>query len=339
MKSSKAHVEVRLYLAIYMVRDAHNRPLRDLRISLTDRCNMRCRYCMPREHFDGHEFLAKKEILSYEELNSVVESLMPLGLSKVRLTGGEPLLRKDVCSFIKMLPKELDIAMTTNGILLERFAQDLADSGLNRVTVSLDAVDIETFQAMGDTGETPETVLRGIEAARKAGLSVKVNTVIRAGYNEHSVKMVADRFVGSDVIVRYIEFMDVGETNSWNNDEVITGDMMRNMLENLIPIRANHVGEVANRYLRGSQEIGFIESVSKPFCGDCNRARISADGSLYTCLFASKGNDLKSLIRMDASQEQIAEAVRSIWTIRDDAYSQSRGLVDKEKVEMSFIGG
>ena len=294
---------------------------------------------MPREHFDGHEFLAKKEILSYEELNSVVESLMPLGLSKVRLTGGEPLLRKDVCSFIKMLPKELDIAMTTNGILLERFAQDLADSGLNRVTVSLDAVDIETFQAMGDTGETPETVLRGIEAARKAGLSVKVNTVIRAGYNEHSVKMVADRFVGSDVIVRYIEFMDVGETNSWNNDEVITGDMMRNMLENLIPIRANHVGEVANRYLRGSQEIGFIESVSKPFCGDCNRARISADGSLYTCLFASKGNDLKSLIRMDASQEQIAEAVRSIWTIRDDAYSQSRGLVDKEKVEMSFIGG
>ncbi|MFL2962558.1 MAG: GTP 3',8-cyclase MoaA [Candidatus Poseidoniaceae archaeon] len=322
-----------------MVRDAHNRPLRDLRISLTDRCNMRCRYCMPREHFDGHEFLAKKEILSYEELNSVVESLMPLGLSKVRLTGGEPLLRKDVCSFIKMLPKELDIAMTTNGILLERFAQDLADSGLNRVTVSLDAVDIETFQAMGDTGETPETVLRGIEAARKAGLSVKVNTVIRAGYNEHSVKMVADRFVGSDVIVRYIEFMDVGETNSWNNDEVITGDMMRNMLENLIPIRANHVGEVANRYLRGSQEIGFIESVSKPFCGDCNRARISADGSLYTCLFASKGNDLKSLIRMDASQEQIAEAVRSIWTIRDDAYSQNRGLVDKEKVEMSFIGG
>ena len=322
-----------------MVRDAHNRPLRDLRISLTDRCNMRCRYCMPREHFDGHDFLAKKEILSYEELSNVVESLMPLGLSKVRLTGGEPLLRKDICSFIKMLPKELDIAMTTNGILLERFAQDLADSGLNRVTVSLDAVDVETFQAMGDTDETPETVLRGIETARKAGLNVKVNTVIRAGYNEHSVKMVADRFVGSDVIVRYIEFMDVGETNSWNDDEVITGDMMRNMLENLNPISANHVGEVANRYLRGSQEIGFIESVSKPFCGDCNRARISADGSLYTCLFASKGNDLKSLIRMNASQEQIAEAVRSIWTIRDDAYSQNRGLVDKEKVEMSFIGG
>ena len=322
-----------------MVTDALNRPLRDLRISLTDRCNMRCRYCMPREHFDSHDFLAKEEILSYEELTTVVESLIPLGLTKVRLTGGEPLLRRDVCSFIEMLPKELDLAMTTNGILLERFAADLAASGLNRVTVSLDALDVETFQAMGDTDETPETVLRGIEAARMAGLTVKVNTVIRAGYNEHSVEKVAERFVGTDVVVRYIEFMDVGETNSWNNDEVITGEMMRAMLENLQPVKQNHVGEVANRYMRGNQEIGFIESVSKPFCGDCNRARISADGSLYTCLFASKGNDLKSLLRMGATKEQIADAVRSIWSIRDDAYSQNRGNQVQEKVEMSFIGG
>lgn len=322
-----------------MVTDALNRPLRDLRISLTDRCNMRCRYCMPREHFDSHDFLAKEEILSYEELTTVVESLIPLGLTKVRLTGGEPLLRRDVCSFIEMLPKELDLAMTTNGILLERFAADLAAAGLNRVTVSLDALDVETFQAMGDTDETPETVLRGIEAARMAGLTVKVNTVIRAGYNEHSVEKVAERFVGTDVVVRYIEFMDVGETNSWNNDEVITGEMMRAMLENLQPVKQNHVGEVANRYMRGNQEIGFIESVSKPFCGDCNRARISADGSLYTCLFASKGNDLKSLLRMDATKEQIADAVRSIWSIRDDAYSQNRGNMIQEKVEMSFIGG
>ena len=322
-----------------MVTDALNRPLRDLRISLTDRCNMRCRYCMPREHFDSHDFLAKEEILSYEELTTVVESLIPLGLTKVRLTGGEPLLRRDVCSFIEMLPKELDLAMTTNGILLERFATDLAAAGLNRVTVSLDALDVETFQAMGDTDETPETVLRGIEAARMAGLTVKVNTVIRAGYNEHSVEKVAERFVGTDVVVRYIEFMDVGETNSWNNNEVITGEMMRAMLENLQPVKPNHVGEVANRYMRGNQEIGFIESVSKPFCGDCNRARISADGSLYTCLFASKGNDLKALLRMGATKEQIAEAVRSIWSIRDDAYSQNRGNQVQEKVEMSFIGG
>lgn len=326
-------------VALNMVTDALNRPLRDLRISLTDRCNMRCRYCMPREHFDSHDFLAKEEILSYEELTSVVESLIPLGLTKVRLTGGEPLLRRDVCSFIEMLPKELDLAMTTNGILLERFAPDLAAAGLNRVTVSLDALDVETFQAMGDTDETPETVLRGIEAARMAGLSVKVNTVIRAGYNEHSIEKIAERFVGTDVVVRYIEFMDVGETNSWNNDEVITGEMMREMLENLRPAKPNHVGEVANRYMRGNQEIGFIESVSKPFCGDCNRARISADGSLYTCLFASKGNDLKSMLRMDASREQIADAVRSIWSKRDDAYSQNRGNKVQEKVEMSFIGG
>lgn len=322
-----------------MVTDALNRPLRDLRISLTDRCNMRCRYCMPKEHFDNHQFLDKFEILTYEELSLVVESLVPLGLTKVRLTGGEPLLRRDVCSFIEMLPKNLDIAMTTNGILLEKYAEDLAKSGLNRVTVSLDALDTETFQAMGDTKEKPETVLRGIEAARMAGLKVKVNTVIRAGYNEHSIEKIADRFVGTDVIVRYIEFMDVGETNSWNNDEVITGEMMRKMLDSIVPIDANHQGEVANRYMRGSQELGFIESVSKPFCGDCNRARISADGSLYTCLFASQGNDLKSILRMGASKEQIAEAVRSIWSKRDDAYSQNRGLNVDAKVEMSFIGG
>ena len=322
-----------------MVTDVLDRPLRDLRISLTDRCNMRCRYCMPKEHFDNHQFLDKLEILTYEELSLIVESLIPLGLTKVRLTGGEPLLRRDVCSFIEMLPKNLDIAMTTNGILLEKYARDLAKSGLDRVTVSLDALDTETFQAMGDTKEKPETVLRGIEAARMAGLKVKVNTVIRAGYNEHSVEKIADRFVGTDVIVRYIEFMDVGETNSWNNDEVITGEMMRKMLDSILPIDANHRGEVANRYMRGSQELGFIESVSKPFCGDCNRARISADGSLYTCLFASQGNDLKSILRMGASKEQIAEAVRSIWSKRDDAYSQNRGLNVDAKVEMSFIGG
>ena len=322
-----------------MVTDALNRPLRDLRISLTDKCNMRCRYCMPREHFDGHKFLSKEEILSYEELAFVVESMVPLGLQKIRLTGGEPLLRRDICDFIKMLPKELDLAMTTNGLLLEKFAKDLAESGLDRVTVSLDALDLETFQAMGDTKETPETVLRGIEAARLAGLEVKVNSVIRAGYNEHSVEKIAERFIGTNVIVRYIEFMDVGETNSWNNGEVITGEMMRSMLENLVPIKPNHVGEVANRYKRGKQEIGFIESVSKPFCGDCNRARISADGSLYTCLFASKGNDLKSMLRMDASKDQIADAVRNIWSKRDDAYSENRGKYSNEKVEMSFIGG
>ena len=294
---------------------------------------------MPKEHFESHEFISKKEILSYEELAFVVESLVPLGLQKIRLTGGEPLLRRDICDFVKMLPNNLDLAMTTNGILLEKFAKELAASGLDRVTVSLDALDVDTFQAMGDTKETPETVLRGIEAARLAGLKVKVNAVIRAGYNEHSVEKISERFFGTDVIVRYIEFMDVGETNSWDNGEVITGEMMRSMLDNLVPVEPNHIGEVANRYKRGLQEIGFIESVSKPFCGDCNRARISADGSLYTCLFASKGNDLKSMLRMGASKNQIAEAVRNIWSKRDDAYSENRGKITENKVEMSFIGG
>lgn len=322
-----------------MVRDLRNRPLRDLRISLTDRCNMRCRYCMPREHFKSHEFLDRDQILSYEELLLIVESLIPLGLTKVRLTGGEPLLRKDVCSFIEMLPQHLDIAMTTNGILLERYAHRLKAAGLNRVTVSLDALDIETFQAMGDTSENPETVLRGIEAARSVGLSVKVNTVIRAGHNEHSIERISDRFLGTDVVVRFIEFMDVGATNSWDDLDVITGEMMRTMLSDLEEVDANHVGEVANRYKRGNQEIGFIESISKPFCGDCNRARISADGSLYTCLFTSKGNDLKSLIRMNATKENLADAITNIWSKRDDAYSQNRGKIETEKVEMSFIGG
>tara|TARA_B100000941_G_scaffold78776_1_gene53898 strand:- start:787 stop:1671 length:885 start_codon:yes stop_codon:yes gene_type:complete len=294
---------------------------------------------MPREHFKSHEFLEKDQILSYEELILIVESLIPLGLTKVRLTGGEPLLRKDVCSFIEMLPQHLDIAMTTNGILLERYAQKLRDAGLNRVTVSLDALDIETFQAMGDTSEKPETVLRGIEAARLVGLSVKVNTVIRAGYNEHSIEKISDRFLGTDVVVRFIEFMDVGATNSWDDLDVVTGEMMRTMLSDLEEVDANHVGEVANRYKRGNQEIGFIESISKPFCGDCNRARISADGSLYTCLFTSKGNDLKSLIRMNATKENLADAITNIWSKRDDAYSQNRGKIETEKVEMSFIGG
>jgi len=294
---------------------------------------------MPREHFKSHEFLEKDQILSYEELILIVESLIPLGLTKVRLTGGEPLLRKDVCSFIEMLPQHLDIAMTTNGILLERYAQRLRDAGLNRVTVSLDALDIETFQAMGDTSEKPETVLRGIEAARSVGLSVKVNTVIRAGHNEHSIERISDRFLGTDVVVRFIEFMDVGATNSWDDLDVITGEMMRTMLSDLEEVDANHVGEVANRYKRGNQEIGFIESISKPFCGDCNRARISADGSLYTCLFTSKGNDLKSLIRMNATKENLADAITNIWSKRDDAYSQNRGKIETEKVEMSFIGG
>jgi len=295
---------------------------------------------MPREHFaENHEFLNKTEILSYEEIASIVNSMVPLGLEKVRLTGGEPLLRRDIDKLVKQLPSELDLALTTNGLLLERYAEILFDSGLDRVTVSLDAIDEETFQKMGDTKESPSKVLKGIEKALSVGLKVKVNSVIRKGVNTHSIKEISDYFINSDVIVRFIEYMDVGETNSWNLDEVVSGEEMRKILEPLSTIEQNYTGEVANRYSRGSQELGFIESVSKPFCHSCNRARLSADGKIYTCLFASKGNDLKSLLRMGASDEDIRIAISSIWKNRDDAYSENRGKMEHSKVEMSYIGG
>ena len=323
-----------------MVEDKRGRPFRDLRISLTDRCNMRCRYCMPREHFSGdHQFLDKSEILSYEEISFVVKSMLPLGLEKVRLTGGEPLLRRDIGELISQLPNKLDIALTTNGLLLGDNAEMLVNSGLDRVTVSLDAIDVKTFQEMGDTKETPEKVLIGIQSALDVGLQVKVNAVIRKGINEHSVNQISEHFEGTDVIVRFIEFMDVGETNSWDLEEVFTGDEMRKLLLPLSPISGNYEGEVANRYQKGSQELGFIESVSKPFCHSCNRARLSADGQIYTCLFANKGNDLKSIIRMGATESDIENAMKTIWSNRDDAYSENRGKVSHSKVEMSYIGG
>ncbi len=323
-----------------MVVDKRGRPLRDLRISLTDRCNMRCRYCMPREHFsEEYEFLAKNEILSYEEIAIIVKSLIPIGLEKVRLTGGEPLLRRDIHNLISQIPQELDIALTTNGLLLGKHADLLAKSGLKRVTVSLDAIDEYTFQKMGDTKESPSKVLDGIESAIKAGLKVKVNSVIRKGVNDHSVKEISDYFANSEVIVRFIEFMDVGETNSWALDEVLTGDEMREILQPLTRMEENYSGEVANRYMRGNQEVGFIESVSKPFCGSCNRARLSADGKIFTCLFANQGNDLKSILRFGANETQIRDAVTKIWESRDDAYSEQRGKKEYTKVEMSYIGG
>ena len=295
---------------------------------------------MPREHFsDEYEFLAKSEILSYEEIALIVKSMIPLGLEKVRLTGGEPLLRRDINNLISLIPSELDIALTTNGLLLGKYSTLLAEAGLKRVTVSLDAIDEVTFQKMGDTKESPSKVLDGIDSALAAGLNVKVNAVIRKGVNEHSVKQISDHFADSEVIVRFIEFMDVGETNSWAFDEVLTGDEMRKILQPLTKMQENYPGEVANRYSRGKQELGFIESVSKPFCGSCNRARLSADGKIFTCLFANQGNDLKSILRFGANELQIRDAVTKIWESRDDAYSEQRGKKDYTKVEMSYIGG
>ena len=323
-----------------MLRDVLGRPLQYLRISLTDRCNLRCTYCMPREYFaSNHVFLPKSEILSYEEITRLTVALIPLGLEKIRLTGGEPLLRRNIERLIEMMPEGIDLAMTTNGILLGKMAQRLWDAGLKRVTISLDAIDEDTFRKMADSDASPTQVLESIDAALEVGMQVKVNVVVKRGVNEHSVREMVDYFANTGVIVRFIEFMDVGETNHWRLDDVVTGDQMREMLGELEEIPPQYIGEVARRFLIAGQEIGFIESVSRPFCGNCNRARISADGSLYTCLFASKGHDLRSLIRLGASDEQIAEAAKSIWEGRDDAYSELRGQTEAPRVEMSFIGG
>ncbi|MAH41830.1 MAG: GTP 3',8-cyclase MoaA [Verrucomicrobiales bacterium] len=333
------------------LRDVHHRPLKDLRISVTDRCNFRCTYCMPREHFGSdHDFLPRNELLSYEEITFVVDSLMNCGLQKVRLTGGEPLLRRDLTDLVSMLRQagpELDLAMTTNGALLKNHAESLREAGLDRVTVSLDAVEPETFQAMADTEQVdPEAIFAGIKEAQRAGLTVKVNTVVRKGVNENQILPLARICLQHNIPLRFIEYMDVGNTNAWKLDEVITGAEIRHIIEgefgSLKPLPSKEASEVARRYtLESGYEFGFIESVSNPFCGDCSRARLSANGSIYTCLFSSSGNDLKGLLRFGASQNDVQEAIRAIWEQRKDRYSMERTELtgDENKVEMSFIGG
>ncbi|MBT5390882.1 MAG: GTP 3',8-cyclase MoaA [Euryarchaeota archaeon] len=332
------------------LQDSHGRPLRDLRISITDRCNFRCTYCMPRENFGPeHVFLAKEEILSYEEMASVVASLLPLGLSKVRITGGEPLLRRDINVFIgllRSLDETLDIALTTNGVLLERHAEALFMSGLNRITVSIDALDSELFQSITDSKNNPGDVFRGIDLAQSIGLPVKVNCVIKKNVNESQLIPLTKECVKRNITIRFIEFMDVGTTNNWDLDSVVSGKEMRQILRNhfgpLEPILAEHPSDVARlwRLVNGST-VGFIESVTKPFCGNCSRARLSAHGSIYTCLFSEQGYDLRGILRFGANEEEIATIIQDIWTHRDDRYSELRHQLKDSRlpVEMSFIGG
>lgn len=330
--------------------DVHNRPLRDLRISITDRCNFRCTYCMPREHFgSNHVFIPRDDILTYEEIITVVSSLLPLGLAKVRITGGEPLLRKDVTKLVSMLrglDQHLDIAMTTNGILLPRHAKALQESGLSRVTVSLDAVEDEKFTSITDSRNTPDDVFVGIEAAQKAGLPVKVNCVVKKGVNEDQIIPLTQACNERNVSVRFIEFMDVGTTNEWNIDAVMSGKEMRQVLTQYFgpmkPVKARHPSDVARLWqMANGATVGFIESVTNPFCGDCSRARLSAHGSIYTCLFSSHGFDLRSMLRFEADCDDIAFAIQDIWIHRNDKYSQERATSKKQRqpVEMSFIGG
>ena len=331
--------------------DTLGRPLRDLRVSVTDRCNFRCGYCMPREVFGAdHAFLPRAEILSFEEIERVVRAAVRLGVRKVRLTGGEPLVRRNLEALVAMLASVEgieDLTLTTNASLLAGKAQALADAGLHRVTVSLDALDDETFIRMNDAGVPVSRVLDGIAAAEAAGLGpVKLNAVIRRGMNEHAVLDLAGHFRGTGTTVRFIEYMDVGHSNGWRLDDVVPADEIVAAIDARWPLEAvdrDYRGEVARRYRYrdGAGEIGVISSVSQPFCGDCTRARLSADGRLFTCLFATAGHDLRALLRSAADDEALADVLRAIWTGRSDRYSELRSLetVELPKVEMSFIGG
>ena len=331
-----------------MLRDKLGRKIRDLRISVTDRCNFRCTYCMPKSEYENFDFLPRKDILSYEDMVKVVKILIPLGLKKVRITGGEPLLRKDLSKLVSMirgLSDEIDIAITTNGVLLSKYAKELAEAGLSRVTVSLDAFSDKLFKEMSDSNYSVTEVLQGVSSAIEAGLPVKVNSVIKRGKNESEIISLVEHFGPLGIQVRFIEFMDVGTKNEWMLESVVTGKEMRDTLcqefGELTPISDNHTGQVSNDWeFESGWSVGFIESISNPFCSDCNRARLSADGKIYTCLFASKGNDIISILRMDATDDEIRNAIISIWQSRDDRYSEIRGTQEKsEKVEMSYIGG
>jgi cyclic pyranopterin phosphate synthase len=332
------------------VLDTLRRPLRDLRVSVTDRCNFRCGYCMPKEVFGrDYEFLPRSELLTFEEIERLARVFVRHGVQKVRLTGGEPLVRRDLERLVKLLARieGLDLTLTTNGSLLPQKAKLLQEAGLKRVTVSLDSLDDEVFRAMNDVDFPVARVLEGIEAAAEAGFSpIKINMVVKRGLNKDSVLPMARYFRGTGHVLRFIEYMDVGRTNGWRLDEVVSAAEILAAIDPefpLEPVPPSYPGEVARRfrYRDGAGEIGIIASVTQPFCGDCTRARLSADGRLYTCLFGVRGHDLRALLRGGASDEELEEAVARIWRARGDRYSELRSAetVDLPRVEMSYIGG
>lgn len=336
--------------------DAMGRPLRDLRISVTDRCNLRCTYCMPRATFDeNHSFLPRAELLSFEEIERLAQQFVRLGVRKIRLTGGEPLLRRGVERLVERLAglqtpegRPVEVALTTNGVLLARKAQALKDAGLARITVSLDGLSESTFRRMSDSDTPVRTVLDGIAEAQRVGLSpVKVNMVVRRGANDHEIVDMAGHFRNSGIVLRFIEYMDAGCSNGWRMDEVVPA---REILERIAthyplrPVDPNYVGEVAERwhYADGSGEIGVIASVTQAFCHECTRGRLSTDGYLYNCLFASGGLDLRAPLRAGATDDQLVRLIVEGWRVRNDRYSQLRHAMagaDVKKIEMSYIGG
>jgi cyclic pyranopterin phosphate synthase len=330
--------------------DSLSRPLRDLRISVTDRCNFRCVYCMPREIFGrDYQFLDRTELLTFEEITRLARVFVELGVSKIRLTGGEPLVRRDIGGLVAMLAgiPGLDLTMTTNGSLLPSKAGGLRRAGLQRLTVSLDSLDDQVFGAMNDVDFPVARVLDGIRAAADAGLApVKVNMVVKRGVNDSSLLPMAEYFRGTGHILRFIEYMDVGQTNGWRLDEVVpAAEIVRRIGERfpLEPLEPTYRGEVARRwrYRDGQGEIGLIASVTQAFCRDCTRARLSAEGQLFTCLFASQGHDLRAVLRQGASEADLAEHIRRLWTLREDRYSEIRSAQTSglSRIEMSYIGG
>ncbi len=329
--------------------DALGRPLRDLRISVTDRCNFRCQYCMPKEIFGASfAFLPRSEVLTFEEIARLARLSAALGVRKFRLTGGEPTLRSQLPTLVRMLREvpDVEIAMTTNGTMLKTLAAPLRAAGLDRVTVSLDSIDDATFRSMNDMDFPVALVLEGIDAAATAGLPVKVNAVVRRGVNDHTLLDLAGHFRGTPHTVRFIEFMDVGTTNGWKLEEVLPASDLVRMIDErwpLEPVDANYPGEVAQRYRYsdGAGEIGVITSVTQPFCGTCTRMRLSAEGSIYTCLFAAGGVDLREAMRGGASDADLSALIENTWRAREDRYSalRSQATPDLRKVEMSYIGG
>lgn len=330
--------------------DRLQRPLQELRLSVTDRCNFRCTYCMPREVFGSdHPFLPRAEILSFEEMTRVTRILKGLGVHKVRLTGGEPLLRHDLEKLVAMLSEipDLEITLTTNGVLLPKKAVQLRQAGLQRLNISLDALDDDAFQRMSDTRYRVQEVLAGIEAAQAAGFEkLKVNAVIRRGINEHAILPLAEHFRNTGITLRFIEFMDAGNHNGWQLNEVVSAREIAQQIQALWPstvLPADNPSEVSRRYRYqdGAGEWGIIASVTEPFCQGCNRLRLSTDGQLFTCLFAGMGHDLKSRIRQGTSDGELCEFMASLWQQRNDRYSEIRSSATfhTQKVEMSFIGG
>ncbi|MDP4030023.1 MAG: GTP 3',8-cyclase MoaA [Gallionella sp.] len=336
--------------------DIMQRPLRDLRISVTDRCNLRCTYCMPREVFDkDHPFLPRAELLNFEEIERLARLFIQLGVQKIRLTGGEPLLRRGIERLIEALAKlntregkPVEIALTTNAVLLSQKAQPLKDAGLARITASLDGLSEETFRRMSDSNVPVKTVLDGIAAAQRVGLApVKVNMVVKRGVNDHEIIPMAEHFRNSGVVLRFIEFMDVGCSNGWRMDDVVPAREVLEQINSRFPIRQvdpNYSGEVAARwhYADGSGEVGVIASVTQAFCHECTRARLSTDGKLYTCLFANSGADLRGPLRAGATDQMLSNLVTGAWRLRYDRYSQLRHAATEQpgkKIEMSYIGG